>query len=153
MKYFAFGSNMSRTRLKERGIIPTIIRSAWLDDYELVFNKKSKNNNQIGFANIEYKETSTVYGILYWITEEELKKLDKFGGHPIHYIRKEIQVGTPFGDETAITYIAQNEWVDNSCKPTKQYIDFLIEGQKFIPIDYVDKIKNMNGRLKTMSVL
>jgi len=144
MIYFAFGSNMSRKRLKNRGIVPFRIRSGWINDYKLVFNKKSKKNNQVGWANIEHEKGSVVYGILYWVSEDEMIKLDKFEGHPTHYFRTQMNVSTNVGIENAMVYIAQQKWIDESCEPTKKYINFLLEGRDFIPRKYYENLKKIN---------
>jgi len=45
MKYFAYGSNMNKDRMTERGINFTSRQFAKLADYKLVFNKKASKGN------------------------------------------------------------------------------------------------------------
>lgn len=51
MKYFAYGSNMNKDRMKERKINFTSRQFAKLLCYKLVFNKKAKDG-EFAYANI-----------------------------------------------------------------------------------------------------
>jgi len=67
--YFGYGSNLSEKRMIERGVVFDEMRPAKLLNYELKFNKISK---QGAVANIQYKEGSIVEGILYNVESLEL---------------------------------------------------------------------------------
>jgi len=69
MYYYAYGSNMNQQRMIERGVIFDEMKPAKLYDYELVFNKVSK---QGAVANVIYKKDSVVEGILYRVQTLEL---------------------------------------------------------------------------------
>lgn len=138
MKYFAYGSNMSINRMIERGIIFNNLQKASLDGYEFIINKKSKKDNNIGFANIKENKNSIVEGILYDI--EDFIKLDKFEGYPIHYNKKEILVNTEYGTENAITYIANENWIGENLKVTEEYKNYIILGKEYLSEKYFNFI-------------
>lgn len=147
MKYFAFGSNMSLKRLEKRGIKPSKMMAGWIYGYRLAFNKKSKKNPEVGWANIERDGLDVVYGVLYWIKDEEILLLDKFEGAPNHYVRTEFIVATSEGEFKANVYVAHSNWISESCKPTNEYLDLLLEGKEFLPKRYAEiikKLKNIN---------
>ena len=77
MKYFAYGSNMDASRMKERKISFASRQSAILSDYKLVFNKKARDGDH-SYANIVQQAGETAEGILYDLAETELSKLDYF---------------------------------------------------------------------------
>jgi hypothetical protein len=62
MFYFAYGSNLNKKRMLERGVIVNNIIPAKLFNYELKFNKVSK---QGAVANISPCENSC-WGCLVW---------------------------------------------------------------------------------------
>lgn len=68
---------------------------AILNDYQVKQRK---------YADIEFCEYSQVDGILYSITEEDLKELDRYEGYPELYTRKEIEVEHILGKQKAIVY-------------------------------------------------
>ncbi len=113
--YFAYGSNMDPERICKRLSKPieTLGREhAILRGYRLEFNKISSNNPEEGYANIVPDEDSLVEGILYKVTEEDIKKLDYYEGYFEHYYKENVKVVLDNGDEVeAITYIAQPDKV------------------------------------------
>ena len=137
MKYFAYGSNMNEQRMIDRGLTPSFKTVALLENFEFLMNKKSLKLPGVGFANIEPKNSHAVEGILYTVTEDEIKMLDKFEGYPKHYDRVEVTVSTLEGNEFAIAYIAKPEWViKEGLKTSKEYKGHIIEGSKFLTPEY-----------------
>ncbi len=127
LNYFAYGSNMSPRRLKERGIKPIKTVKATLNNYRLVFNKKASIEKHC-YANIEKAPGEKVYGTLYTITLKQLEELDDHEGHPNHYTRKTVKVH----DEKQKPYFAQTYTathpLEKEGKPAKWYLEYIIEG-------------------------
>jgi len=71
---------MNINRLKERVGDVELIGVACLRDHELKFNKLSVSG--WGCANAEPAEEREVWGLLYKVKEEQLKKLDMYEGAP-----------------------------------------------------------------------
>ena len=74
--YFAYGSNLSPWRIRERIPGARPLGNAWVDGYRLVERL---------YADIEPCEGARVWGFLYVITEEEAMRLDVFEGFPRVY--------------------------------------------------------------------
>src|SRR5258708_31632498 len=72
---FAYGSNMCSGRLRDYGLSPEAPGTgALLAGYHLLFNKHSTDGS--GKANVEVRETSHVWGVLYAIPDTDLQTLD-----------------------------------------------------------------------------
>ena len=142
--YFAYGSNMNSKRLKER-VNRNDIRwqVGYLQGYELVFNKVGSDGS--GKANIRRKEPSSVYGVLYLLTEEELQRLDKHEGVPNHYKRICLPVETEAGTVQAISYIAAEGKVREGLRPRCDYLEHLIKGaeEHSLPENYIRQLKSV----------
>ena len=139
LNYFAFGYNMSAQRMKERlGWSPS--RSgAVLSNYKMVFNKHS---NDGGKANIMYSQGFFVEGILYSVNEEDLLILDKYEGVAANqYKRHEVVVLNKSNSSiAAIAYKALN--TGEVSAPTEEYLNYLLEGEKFLTYEYFSKLKS-----------
>lgn len=142
MLYFAYGSNMSSYRMiNERKINFVSRRFATLENYKLVFNKVSKNNGNLGFANIIESTGEIVEGALYEIDDYFIKIIDRFEGFPNHYYRKNIQVICDNKITEAITYIANPAMLKNNIKPDKKYLSYILEGKDILSEEYYKKLK------------
>ena len=133
LKYFAYGSNMDQQRMISRGVIFSNMKSATLNDYELKFNKISK---QGAVANIEPKVGSTVEGILYDI--DSLIILDHYEGFPKHYNR--ILLTLNCGTE-AYVYVENKEYIVENLNPKQEYLNHLLEGKNYLSEKYFEKLK------------
>jgi gamma-glutamylcyclotransferase len=142
MKYFAYGSNISEKRMiKERKIFFKSREFAYLPNYKLVFNKMSKKNNKVGFANIEECENSIVEGALYEISLNDFNIIDKYEGYPKHYYKKVINVICKNQITQAITYIANPNMIRETIKPNENYLNYILEGKDIFTKDYYEKLK------------
>lgn len=144
--YFAYGSNMSQRRMRERVGDFLDPNPAELYDYKLVFNKKADSGNHT-YANVKKSPDSITYGVLYQITERELNILDRYEGYPNHYNRVLKDVFLKDGTQVkAWVYIARKEKLYDGF-PTSQYLDYLLEGKDFLPEYYVDDLYSLKRRL------
>lgn len=152
--YFAYGSNMAPSSVKERNLNMRVVGVAYLEHYKLMFNKISTKDNSIGFANIIPFWGSRVYGILYDMANEptgstrlmkdatdsqrlaaleyatiNLSILDKKEGYPNHYQRTCIGVRIENRLLNAFTYIAVPEkTADTNLLIKEDYIGKINEG-------------------------
>lgn len=143
VKYFAYGSNLSTRRMSvERGIKILERNRATLNDYELRFNKTARDNPQEGKGNIVRAKNMVVEGIIYDISESDLKKLDGFEGCPIGYGRDIVMVRLENGSEVnAFVYVAKPSQVRNDLKPSMEYLNYLLEGKDFLSMHYYEMLK------------
>ena len=82
MKYFAYGSNMDKKRMRDRGLNFTSREFGRLDGYKLMFNKKSLVG---AAANIVPSINDYIEGVLYDFPDNEIENLDNAEGFPKHY--------------------------------------------------------------------
>ena len=83
MKYFAYGSNLDVTQMKNRCPESIGLSTAVLSGYRLVERK---------YADIDEFPQGCVNGALYEISSKDLAALDRYEGYPQYYDRKEVMV-------------------------------------------------------------
>lgn len=93
------------TRPLKRTVIPAI-----LDNHKVVLNKRSYTGNN-AYANIMPCKDKCVYGIIVPLCRQEVKRLDKREGTPIHYERVLVTVRTRRGEMDVYTYIARPDQI------------------------------------------
>ena len=93
--YFAYGSNMNPARMAKRCPGAIDLGGAVLRNHRVVERL---------YADIDFEEGADMQGVLYVITEEHLRRLDRFEGYPSVYRR--IWVDVEFEDciYQAVTY-------------------------------------------------
>lgn len=122
LHYFAYGSNRNPVRLRtERGICFTQRCWAKLQDYRLVFNKRSSDGRS-SYANIKASKGDFVEGILYEIPLSSIQKLDSFEGAPKHYLREQLMVKMNEKKVLAEVYLAHPDWIEEGLEPSKEYL-------------------------------
>lgn len=140
--YFAYGSNMSRQQVKQRAGQPKEEKIARLEGYELNFEKIARGGS--GTGNIVVAPEKTLWGVLYRLTEQQLKTLDRFEGVPEHYRRSEVNVVDGHGNKIAAqVYLARK--VRKGLKPDRQYLQRIIQGaeEHNLPADYIAQLKKI----------
>lgn len=145
INYFSYGSNISEHRmLNERKINFTSRKFAILENYKLEFNKVSKNNCYLGFANIIESCGSVVEGALYEIYEYDIYTIDRFEGaisNPPHYNKKLVDIICDGKKIKAITYIANPIMIRENIKPDKKYLNYILDGKDIFSNEYYEKLK------------
>jgi gamma-glutamylcyclotransferase (GGCT)/AIG2-like uncharacterized protein YtfP len=76
MLYFAYGSNMHATQMKERCPLATFVCRAKLPSHRLAFTLTSLERG-CGVADVLHDEAKDVWGVVYELPGNELKDLDK----------------------------------------------------------------------------
>ena len=139
---FAYGSNMSERRMRERNIAYYERKAAHLNGYRLGFNKVAQCNARMGYANIVIDNTGLVEGALYSIEPRLLPKLDECEGYPLHYLKSAIKIVLPkTGEEVcAITYIAQPNKVREGLRPSREYLSYLLDAKDILSTEYFKKL-------------
>jgi gamma-glutamylcyclotransferase len=144
--YFAYGSNMDRRRMIERGVRILSEKVGFIEGWKLVFNKIATSYPGSGYANITKEKNSKVYGVLYEIENSDLKNLDEYEGYPTHYKRERITVILN-NDKKIIAevYIAQTNQTREGLKPTEEYMKHLIDGAKQhnLPSSYIKFLESI----------
>ena len=126
--YFAYGSNMMETQMKNRCPSAEWIGKGWVLGYRLCFPRRSRHW-QGGVAGLSEDPRGMVEGVLYELTEGDLGRMDEFEGVPQgHYRRKTVAV--ELERQTFIEawiYIAISEGAA-SFDPSVEYIDTMLRG-------------------------
>ena len=78
MLYFAYGSNLCSARLTARVGPLRVGGRAWLPGHEHRFSKHGRDGT--GKGNVEPHPTRLVHGVLYHLTDAQLRTLDAFEG-------------------------------------------------------------------------
>ena len=145
INYFAYGSNISSFRmLNERKVNFINRKFAILENYKLLFNKVSKKNCYIGFANVVESEGDFVEGALYEIDDSDISIIDRFEGAnstPNHYYRKNVNVVCDDKIINAIVYVANPIMIRENIKPDKNYLNYILDGKDLFSVDYYEKLK------------
>ena len=144
--YFAYGSNMLRARLDERGVVLLDEgQAAQVSDYNLVFNKRSIDGSSK--ANLMPAPGPNVWGVLFLVNSNSLDGLDDAEGAPGHYRRTTVSVRTPQGKREAMTYLAQpNKVLTVPDRPYDWYLALIIAGARAcrgIPEEWITHLRQV----------
>ena len=145
--YFAYGSNMDQSQMKERCPDSVLLGKAVLKDYQLAFTIFSPKR-LCGCADIVASKNKVVWGLLYHLTSKDLEKLDICEGHPVHYKRCTVSVIDDMGNSIeAETYEVVNKIFDTYL-PSKDYKEKISNAshEHAFPQDYITYI----SKLKTL---
>jgi gamma-glutamylcyclotransferase len=142
---FAYGSNMCSGRFRAYGVSPEGAgRVAALPGHRLVFNKKSTDDKS-GKTNVAGHAGSEVWGVLYAVSSEDKKKLDKGeGGYRAARMPVRLQDNSTL---EAWVYVAKNPDNDPALRPFTWYKRFLVEGAKehALPTAYIAVLANIDA--------
>jgi hypothetical protein len=130
--YFAYGSNMKTSRIKERVGKVDVRGSAKLEDYRIAFNKTS--TDRTGKTNIARRKGSEVWGVVFGLTQEQFDKLASFErGYKVE------SLSVRCGNETPEVKSFIAEETTSGLRPSREYLDYLIGGAREhgLPDDYV----------------
>ncbi|EKB83979.1 TPA: gamma-glutamylcyclotransferase [Klebsiella pneumoniae] len=140
MYYFAYGSNMSTSRLQERVPSAEALGCFALGGHDLRFHKSSKDGSGKCDAYLTKNTFDIIYGVLFKIDPKEKPALDKAEGLGYGYNQKEITVTDSDGSlVTAITYVATK--IDNNLKPYSWYVNHVLVGAReaLLPAKYIEE--------------
>ena len=149
MKIFCYGSNMNTERITERCSSSRFISRAKVNGYKLLFNKRSKDKS--GKANLIYTgDKSSVWGVIFDISEDQKPILDKAEGLGKGYDEYKLIVINDLGEEIeCVCYIATDEkYLDNNLKPYDWYKEYCLIGAKQhnLPEDYILTIESVTEK-------
>jgi gamma-glutamylcyclotransferase len=126
--YFAYASNLSHKRMRERcpGSKPRF--KARLPNYKLIFTGWSRKWRG-GVATIRRFGGEQVIGGVYEISERDLRVLDEHEGYPTVYDRVNVLVIPEDGDAVeAVTYIKREQ--SEETQPSPEYLTTIQQGYK-----------------------
>lgn len=146
--YFAYGSNMSIQRMKERLVAFKSRNLGFLYDYELKFNKINHHVKGAGYANIIPVKGKMVEGILYEIDQSGIEILDGFEGYPVKYTRELLPIKSNDGMIEAHVYIAQPEETTEHLMPEIIYLQYLLDAKDLLSAEYYHHLESIDAKIK-----
>jgi hypothetical protein len=158
MFYFAYGSNMQWSRIRERCPSAKFVCKALLADYRLTFSRRYSRNNRCWTASIEQAADQQVWGVVYEIDEHDIGSLNHAEGYNPDRPNDEnahIPLRCDILDEgvkdkplSVMTYIANVEGSPppehrDRRVPSKEYKGRLVEGAKHwrLPETYIQHLR------------
>lgn len=121
--YAAYGSNMHIEQMKRRCPKAKVIGNGELLGYKLTFR-----GGRTGVANVERSSRKRVPIVLWAITEECERALDRYEGYPTLYTKEVISVRTAAGEQTAMLYVMSKQYEDMPAMPSEHYFEIIRQG-------------------------
>ena len=132
--YFAYGSNINLEQMGYRCPDATVIGPVTLENYELLFRRG-------GFATIAPCEGGKVHGLLWSITPECERSLDRYEGYPRFYDKRIVTVRDGEGRSLSDMAYIMDERFREPMLPTTTYYNGILEGyrQNGLPVTALKK--------------
>ena len=133
--YIAYGSNLSVEQMKIRTPDAVIVGTSILKDWRLLFRQ---------FATIKKCKGYSVPVLVWKISGQDEKSLDRYEGYPRFYIKRNLKIavtsldGQNLGDITAMVYIMTRKATDTRSinpLPSEYYYSVLDTGYKTFGFD------------------
>ena len=126
--YFAYASNLNKKQMQQRCPDSKPKFVATLPNYKLVFAGWSRQWRG-GVASIKPFRGERVRGAIYEISEQCLRRLDRYEGYPDAYTRLNVTVFDEDNEPVAaITYVKAGQLED--AQPSKEYLAVIQQGYR-----------------------
>jgi gamma-glutamylcyclotransferase len=126
--YFAYATNLSKQQMKERCPAARAVSSVTLHHYKLVFRGWSRKWRG-GLATIQPFRGERVPGAIYEVSEEDMRRLDRYEDCPATYSRFRVGVSDDFGGLLeAETYIRAGR--ADEAAPSREYLAVIQQGYR-----------------------
>lgn len=140
--YFAYGSNMSTSRLRQRAPSALPVGIAYVTGRRLTFDKPSGDSGKAD-AKPTGRPSDRVWGVLFDIRDLELNDLDGHEGVPTHYRRVSVDAHRADGTRaSAMLYEAclHREGI----LPFSWYLEHLLIGAREhgLPEEYIESLSH-----------
>jgi len=128
--YFAYGSNINLDQMAYRCPDAQVVGPVVLEGYELLFRRG-------GFATIAPNENENVTGLLWSITPECERSLDRYEGYPRFYDKRMVTVRDTEGRSLSVMAYIMDERFREPMLPSDSYYNGILEGyrQNGLPTD------------------
>ena len=133
--YIAYGSNLNVPQMRMRCPHATILGTANLKDWELLF----KGSRTGSYLTIEECENGTVPVVIWEVTAADEAALDRYEGFPTFYYKRDIRLqykGIRTGRRRTVTAFAYIMHEDRQIgMPTIRYVKTCLEGYRAFRFD------------------
>lgn len=148
LKYFAYGSNMYRGRFRQRVLSFRSLGVSELPEFVLRFHKRGLKDGS-GKCNAYFTgvKSDRVIGVVYEIRARDKVQLDTAEGLGNGYHEANVTVTIEGEEQTAFTYLADPQFIDDSLKPFTWYKAFVVYGARdhALPRSYIDQLGAVNA--------
>ncbi len=127
--YLAYGSNLNLVQMRYRCPAARALATTTVEDWKLVF----RGSNGGAVATIEKEKGKKVPALLWSITEECEKALDRYEGFPHLYGKQKMRVLLDGKKVEAMVYVLKAEYPINS--PSLSYYATITEGYRACELD------------------
>lgn len=153
--YFAYGSNINLNQMAVRCPAAQVVGPVVLEDHELLFRGNAGGN---GVATIAPHKGHKVHGLLWKITPDCERSLDRYEGYPHLYGKEPVNVWGMSGRElTVMAYIMTGgEWWRDPALPSADYYGGIAEGyrQTGLPVSELERsVRNTRDEIRQMAAL
>ncbi len=137
---FAYGSNMSLRRMRERVPDAEVVTTGYVEARTLCFHKRGADDSAKADAFLSGQSSDRVWGVVYSISPVGKSILD---GFEFGYSVEETEVATAEGRVSAAIYIAYPETIDSTLKPFSWYHHLVMHGARehSLPTEYQQKLR------------
>ncbi|MBI2392799.1 MAG: gamma-glutamylcyclotransferase [Deltaproteobacteria bacterium] len=123
--YFAYGSNLDRTQMRQRCRDAAPAGPATLKGYRIGFAGSSASWEGSAVATLLPARGALVSGFLYEVSPESIEVLDRYEGHPRFYVRCRVSVSDERGRRrVAQTYCLPLEHQEGM--PASRYLQKIV---------------------------
>ncbi len=156
MLYFAYGSNLDWSQMKDRCPSARFVCVAKLEDHKLAFTRYSSKSRKCGVADAVHEMNCAVWGIVYEIDMIDIGKLDKNEGFQPgrprgqnSYVRKECRVFEKGEKEKPLLvnsyFVAKKE---SGHYPNEEYKSLIVNGAKYwpLPSEYIAQLERIETK-------
>jgi gamma-glutamylcyclotransferase len=130
IKVFAYGSNLSRKRLELRVGPVEVIGPGELLAHELRFHKIGRDGSAKADAFATGRAADIVWGVIYALSHDAKRKLDRFEGLGRDYLEREVRIRTAGGETSATVYHAHPDRIGEGGLPFDWYVDWVLQGAR-----------------------
>ena len=119
------------------------LRVGYLNDFQLVFNKRSYNQNTAR-ANIQYTEGGHCPAVAWRLSNSQIQELDMNEGTPHHYLRIAIPFVTDQGTHILQAYVAHPDKLGLNLVLDEEYVGHIWDGyeEQGLDLGYLVSIFN-----------
>jgi gamma-glutamylcyclotransferase len=144
---FAYGSNMNRRQMAARCPGARPVSVATLPDHRLQFVGSSARWGG-GVATVRPRRRSKVDGILWRLTDDDLRRLDHFEGYPVVYDREPVLVVDEDGkDRWCSTYVHVRGGAPPA-QPSALYLRVILEGYEWAGVPVPPQLRKLYGEVR-----
>jgi gamma-glutamylcyclotransferase len=119
--YFAYGSNLSQVQMRERCPGAVLQGVGVLRGYRLAFTRFSTTRRG-GVADVVHDPGRSVWGLLYRLAPQDLKRLDQSEGYPHAYDRFQATIEDAEGRPISDVWVYAVVWKTEFVPPTSSYL-------------------------------